>query len=87
MQFEPHELIGFPLWQYLPQSSFILPKVRNMQLFFLGAIFQTVFSSFTMALGKGTIGRVDHPELIVQAGIKHCNENIKTHISEYPIPN
>lgn len=49
--------------------------------FYLVSTSWTPFPSFSIVpLGKGTVGRADNPELIVQTETKNYTENIKIHI-------
>lgn len=64
MWFESRELAGFPLWQDLAQSSFVLPKVRNTGWFISQALDLREICLLS-ALGKRTVDRGDNPETIV----------------------
>lgn len=65
-----------------PNPFLFCSRSETCSYFFLGSSSQRSFPSCSiMALRKGTVGRADSLELIAQAGTKHCNGNIKTHVS------
>lgn len=61
---------------------FYFAQSQKHGYFYLVSTSWTLFLSFSIIpLGKGTVGRVDNPEPILQTEIKNYTENIKIHIS------